>query len=65
MSLFKEKKSIFGRMTIVGLVLCVAIYFFEVFIDNSFARVKWQVALNYAWAVALVLGGVNLFLILG
>jgi len=52
-------------MTIVGLVLCVAIYFFEVFIDNSFARVKWQVALNYAWAVALVLGGVNLFLILG
>jgi ech hydrogenase subunit B len=52
-------------MVVIGLIICVAVYFFEVFIDNSFARVKWQVALNYAWAVALVFGGVNLFIILG
>lgn len=53
-------------MVVVGLIICVATYFFEVFIDNTFARVKWQLALNYAWAVAFVLGGINLFvLILG
>jgi ech hydrogenase subunit B len=51
-------------MVIVGLVICAVTYFFEVFIDNTFARVKWQLALNYAWAVAFVLGGINLFIII-
>jgi ech hydrogenase subunit B len=51
-------------MVIVGLIICVVTYFFEVFIDNTFARVKWQLALNYAWAVALVLGGINLFILI-
>ena len=51
-------------MTIIGLVLCVLVYFFEVFIDNTFARIKWQLTLNYAWVVAFVLGGINLFIII-
>ncbi len=51
-------------MVIVGLIICVVTYFFEVFIDNTFARVKWQLALNYAWAVAFVLGGINLFILI-
>jgi len=51
-------------MVIVGLIICAATYFFEVFIDNTFARVKWQLALNYAWAVAFVLGGINLFILI-
>lgn len=51
-------------MVIVGLVICAVTYFFEVFIDNTFARVKWQLALNYAWAAAFVLGGINLFIII-
>lgn len=51
-------------MVAVGLVICVLTYFFEVFIDNTFARVKWQLTLNYAWAVAFVLGGINLFIII-
>jgi len=51
-------------MVIVGLIICALTYFFEVFIDNSFARVKWQLALNYAWAVAFVLGGINLFILI-
>ena len=49
---------------IIGVVVCLVAYFFEVFIDNNFARMKWQVALNSAWVVALVLGGVNIFLLL-
>ena len=46
---------------IVGLVVCLAAYFLEILIGNSFARMKWQVALNSSWLVALVLGGCNLF----
>jgi hypothetical protein len=46
------------------LIICAVTYFFEVFIDNTFARVKWQLALNYAWAVAFVLGGINLFILI-
>lgn len=51
-------------MVVVGLIICALTYFFEVFIDNTFARVKWQLALNYAWAVAFVFGGINLFLLI-
>jgi ech hydrogenase subunit B len=51
-------------MVVVGLVICAVTYFFEVFIDNTFARVKWQLALNYAWAVTFVLGGINLFILI-
>lgn len=51
-------------MVVIGLIICAVTYFFEVFIDNTFARVKWQLALNYAWAVAFVLGGINLFILI-
>lgn len=46
---------------ITGIVVCLAAYFLEILIGNSFARMKWQVALNASWLVALVLGGCNLF----
>ena len=36
------------------------VYFLEIFIDNNFARVKWQAMLKGAWIVALVFGGVNI-----
>ena len=47
----------------LGLVVCIATYFLEVLIDNSFARMKWQFALKASWIVALVLGVVNLFVL--
>jgi ech hydrogenase subunit B len=50
--------------TIIGIVVCIFAYFFEVFIDNSFARMKWQFAINSAWVVTAVLGGLNLFALL-
>ncbi|WP_232050818.1 complex I subunit 1 family protein [Arabiibacter massiliensis] len=50
-----------GPASLVAAVLVAAIaYFLEIWIDNNFARVKWQALLKSAWAVALVAGGVNI-----
>ena len=48
---------------ILGVVVCLVVYFFEVLIDNSFARVKWQLMFKASWVVALVLGCINLFVL--
>ncbi|MCF0144205.1 MAG: NADH-quinone oxidoreductase subunit H [Firmicutes bacterium] len=48
---------------IVGIVVAIAAYFFEVFIDNCFARMKWQFAFKSAWVVAIVCGMINLFVL--
>ncbi|MEG0071675.1 MAG: complex I subunit 1 family protein [Raoultibacter sp.] len=45
---------------LVALVAVLVIYFLEIWIDNNFARVKWQLMLKSAWIVALVLGGLNI-----
>lgn len=47
--------SIFAALIFVALI-----YFLEIWIDNNFARVKWQAMLGSAWAVALIAGGINL-----
>ena len=44
----------------LGVVVALAAYFLEIWIDNNFARVKWQALLSSAWIVALVAGGVNI-----
>lgn len=43
----------------LAVVVVLAVYFLEIWIDNNFARVKWQAMLKSAWLVALVAGGVN------
>ena len=43
-----------------AVVAALVVYFFEIWIDNNFARVKWQAMLGSAWCVALVCGVVNL-----
>ena len=45
---------------VLALAVMVVVYFLEVFIDNNFARVKWQLMLKSAWIVALVCGTINL-----
>lgn len=45
---------------VLGVVVALAAYFLEIWIDNNFARVKWQALLSSAWIVALVTGGVNI-----
>lgn len=49
---------------LVALAVVAAVWFLEVWIDNNFARVKWQTCLRLAWLVALVVGVVNLFYVL-
>ena len=44
----------------LAIVVALLVYFLEIFIDNNFARVKWQLMFKSAWIVALVCGGVNL-----
>ena len=46
-----------------GLALCVATYFLEILIDNSFARAKWQFTLASSWAVAATLGFTNVVIL--
>mgnify|MGYP001729961135 CR=1 FL=1 len=43
----------------VALIAFILIYLLEIWIDNNFARVKWQFMFKSAWLVALVAGGVN------
>ena len=45
---------------VLGVVVALTAYFLEIWIDNNFARVKWQALLSSAWIVALVAGGVNI-----
>lgn len=59
--LFFANGTVWGA--VIGVVVCLLAYFLEVLIDNCFARMKWQVAINSAWIVALVLGVINLFII--
>ena len=49
---------------VVALAVVAITWFFEVAIDNNFARTKWQNCLKLAWLVALVMGVVNLFYVL-
>ena len=43
----------------IAVVAVLVVYFLEIWIDNNFARVKWQFMFKSAWVVALVAGGVN------
>lgn len=48
----------------VAIVVCIVVWFLEVWIDNNFARVKWQAMLKSAWWVALAAGAVNIVYLL-
>ena len=37
----------------LGVAVALAAYFLEIWIDNNFARVKWQFMFKSAWLVAL------------
>lgn len=48
---------------IVAVVACLLIYFVEILIDNSFARVKWNVMLKSSWLIAFVLAFINILVV--
>ena len=48
---------------VLALGACILLYFFEILIDNAFARAKWQLMLKASWLIAAVLGFVNLLVL--
>lgn len=51
-------------MSYVWAIIAIAVVFFlEILIDNTSARVKWQLMLKLAWSVTIVAGGLNLFIL--
>lgn len=48
---------------LIAILVCLFVYFFETFVDNSFARMKWEVAINSSWIVALIIGFGNIFVL--
>jgi len=48
---------------VIGIILCLAVYFLEIVIDNAFARVKWRLALQTSWVIIFIAGGVNLLML--
>ena len=49
---------------ILAIVVALVAWFLEIWIDNNFARVKWQAMLRMAWLIALVCGGVNIIILM-
>lgn len=47
----------------LALVVCAIAYFIEIFIDNTNARVKWNYMFKASWAVTMVLGAINIFVL--
>lgn len=45
---------------VLAVVVVVLVYLFEIWIDNNFARMKWQFMFKSAWLVALVCGFANM-----
>lgn len=56
--IFFAANSVISR--VVALIVCLVVYLFEIIVDNSTVRVKWQMALTSAWVVSGVLGILNL-----
>jgi len=50
----------FSNNILPGIGFTLAIYFFIVLVDNSFARVKWEMAFISSWFVGLVFGVGNI-----
>ncbi len=50
----------FSWSPVIAVIAIIIIYVFEILIDNTFARVKWPLALKSSWLITAVLGILNL-----
>jgi len=50
----------FAKSIAIGLIATVMVYFLIIFVDNAFARVKWELALASSWIVAFIFGAGNI-----
>lgn len=48
---------------LVAAIAIAVVFFLEVLIDNTSARVKWQLMIKLAWGVTLITGGLNLLIL--
>ena len=48
---------------VVAVFICLFVYFLEIIIDNTCARVKWDMAIKTSWILIAVMGGVNLLVL--
>ena len=48
---------------VIGVFLCLVVFFLVIVADNVFARIKWKLALKTSWVVIFVTGGANLLLL--
>ncbi|MCF0104994.1 MAG: NADH-quinone oxidoreductase subunit H [Eggerthellaceae bacterium] len=44
----------------IAIVASILIFLFEIWVDNNFARVKWQTMFEACWIVSLICGVVNI-----
>ena len=49
---------------LVAILAILAVYFLEILIDNTSARVKWDTMLKLAWGVTLCAAGTNLIILM-
>lgn len=47
----------------IAIAAFIFIYLLEIWIDNNFARVKWQMVLKSTWIITLILGGINIIVL--
>jgi len=53
----------FANHIMLGIVVSLATYLLEIFIDNTFARLQWQWMLKHTWVVTLVFGVGNIIVL--
>jgi formate hydrogenlyase subunit 4 len=53
----------FAAVPWLGFTMMIAVFLFVIFVDNTFARLKWQTALKSAWAVTMILGFGNIMIL--
>ncbi len=46
------------------IIACILVYFFVIFVDNNFARIKWCAMLKYTWIAIFVLCVPNIIFLL-
>ncbi len=49
---------------LVAVIVMLAVWFLEILIDNTNARVKWDVLLKVTWTVTLLAAGVNMLILM-
>lgn len=54
----------FAANPVVGVIVALFVFFLEMLIDNSTARVRWQLLLTSAWLVPLVLSCGNIIVLM-